>query len=183
MVYRERGKRRRLRETLGIIDYGTRRPAADYLRVDEAIGGLHPRFFGRFFVAANTALCAAWPTADPVVIRNVRGRTSAPILIIGNDFDPRTSLSDARRLARALGMENSVLRYTGGGHTAFFTTTACVQDTAIDYLVQLRLLPEGFTCPGRTVAFSPSSAGSKTALTTTNDSWFGLRAPSAPRNR
>jgi pimeloyl-ACP methyl ester carboxylesterase len=85
--------------------------------------------------------------------------------------------------ARALGMESSVLRYTGGGHTAFFTTTACVQDTAIDYLVQLRLLPEGFTCPGRTVAFSPSSAGSKTALTTTNDSWFGLRAPSAPRNR
>ena len=76
-----------------------------------------------------------------------------PIIVIGNDFDSRTTLAHARRLARALGFERNVLRYAGGGHTAFFSTTACVQDTAVDYLVELRVPPEGFTCPGQPIAF------------------------------
>ncbi|MGH8236385.1 MAG: alpha/beta hydrolase, partial [Steroidobacteraceae bacterium] len=98
-------------------DYGTRRPAAEYLPVDEAVGALHPRFFGRFFVASLTAPCAAWPAAEPPVIRNVRNRVATPIMIIGNDFDTRTPLRSARSLARALGMERGLLRYRGSGHT------------------------------------------------------------------
>ena len=45
-------------------DYGTRRSAADYLRIDEAIGALFPRFFGRFFVASLTAPMPRFPTAS-----------------------------------------------------------------------------------------------------------------------
>jgi TAP-like protein len=66
-------------------------------------------------------------------------------------------MAHARRLARALGFERNVLRYAGGGHTAFFSTTACVQDTVVDYLVELRLPREGFTCPGQPVTFESTS--------------------------
>jgi pimeloyl-ACP methyl ester carboxylesterase len=138
-------------------DYGTRRPAADYLTFDEANGALNPRFFGRFFIASTVSLCSAWAPADPPVIRDVRRRVRTPILIIGNDFDSRTPLSSARRLADMLGMERSLVRYTGGGHTAFAKTTACVQETIEAYLFDLRVPAEGFACPGRVIAFEPSS--------------------------
>ena len=138
-------------------DYGTRKTAAEYLPFDEAIGALYPRFFGRFFIANYTAPCSAWPSAEPVKIRDVHGLMPTPILVIGNDFDSRTTLAHARRLARALGFERNVLRYAGGGHTAFFSTTACVQDTAVEYLVELRVPPEGFTCPGQPIAFASTS--------------------------
>jgi pimeloyl-ACP methyl ester carboxylesterase len=150
-------------------DYGTRRSAAEYLPVDEALGGLHPRFFGRFFVALSVAPCAAWQTpADVPIIRNVRHEVDVPILIIGNDFDPNTPLADARRMAHALGMERSLVRYVGGGHTAFAKTTACVQETIERYLFDLRVPPEGFTCPGQPISFGPSSSlqrGSETGST------------------
>jgi pimeloyl-ACP methyl ester carboxylesterase len=138
-------------------DYGTRRPAADYLPFDEANGALNSRFFGRFFVASRVSICSAWAPADPPVIRDVRRRVRTPILIIGNDFDSRTPLSSARRLADMLGMERSLVRYTGGGHTAFAKTTACVQETIEAYLFDLRVPAEGFACPGRVIAFEPSS--------------------------
>jgi TAP-like protein len=138
-------------------DYGTRRPAADYLLADEVNGALNPRFFGRFFVASYAALCSAWAPADPPVIREVRHRVRVPILIVGNDFDSRTPLSAARRLADVLGMDRSLVRYTGGGHTAFAKTTACVQDTIEAYLFDLRVPEEGFACPGRTIDFDPPS--------------------------
>lgn len=77
-----------------------------------------------------------------------------PILIIGNDFDSRTPLSSARRLADMLGMEHSLVRYAGGGHTAFAKTTACIQETIENYLFDLRLPAEGFVCPGRVVTFA-----------------------------
>jgi pimeloyl-ACP methyl ester carboxylesterase len=138
-------------------DYGTRKAAADYLPVDEATGALYPRFFGRFFIANSTAPCTAWPSAEPVKIRDVHGLMRTPIMVIGNDFDSRTTMAHARRLARALGFERNVLRYAGGGHTAFFSTTACIQDTVVDYLVELRVPPEGFTCPGQPVTFESTS--------------------------
>jgi pimeloyl-ACP methyl ester carboxylesterase len=138
-------------------DYGTRKGAADYLPFDEAIGALHPRFFGRFFIANYTAPCTAWPSSEPVKIRDVHRLMRTPIMIVGNDFDSRTTMAHARRLARALGFERNVLRYAGGGHTAFFTTTACVQDTVVDYLVTLRLPREGFACPGQPVTFESTA--------------------------
>jgi hypothetical protein len=90
------------------------------------------------------------------VIRDVRHEIDQPILIIGNHFDPNTPLADARSMAHALGMERSLVRYTGGGHTAFAKTTQCIQDVIESYLFDLRLPPEGFSCPGQTVSFGPS---------------------------
>jgi pimeloyl-ACP methyl ester carboxylesterase len=154
-------------------DYGTRKPAADYLPFDEAIGALHPRFFGRFFIADFTAPCSAWPSSEPVKIRDVHRLVRTPIMIVANDFDSRTPMAHAQRLARALGFERNIVRYAGGGHTAFFSTTACVQDTVVDYLVTLRLPREGFTCPGQPVTFESTSLRSGRAT----DPAAVLRAP------
>jgi pimeloyl-ACP methyl ester carboxylesterase len=66
------------------------------------------------------AFCAGWAPADPPEIRNVARQMTTPILIVANDFDPNSPIVDARGRAHALGMENSLLRYEGGGHTAFF---------------------------------------------------------------
>jgi pimeloyl-ACP methyl ester carboxylesterase len=129
----------------------------DYLAFDEAIGALHPRLFGRFFIASLTAPCSAWPSSEPVKIKDVHQRLRTPIMIVATDFDSRTTMAHARRLARALGFECTILRYAGGGHTAFFSTTACVQDTVVEYLVTLRLPGEGFTCPAQTGSFGSMS--------------------------
>ena len=141
-------------------DHGTRRPAADYLRIDEAIGALNPRFFGRFFVAESVAPCASWPAAEPPEIRNVSHQMATPILIVANDFDPNTPLVDARGMAHALGMEDSLLRYEGGGHTAFFKGIACI-DAAIEaYLIDRKLPPPGSSCPAQPVSFGTARARS-----------------------
>jgi hypothetical protein len=91
-----------------------------------------------------------------------------PIMIVGNDFDSRTTMANARRLARALGFERNVLRYAGGGHTALFTTIACVQNTVVDYLVTLRLPREGFSCPGQPVTFESTSVRSGRSIDPTD---------------
>lgn len=158
-------------------DYGTRRPASDYLPFDEANGAQNPRFFGRFFVANGAALCSAWPAADPPVIRDVRRRMDVPMLIIGNDFDSRTPLSSARRLADMLGMERSLVRYAGGGHTAFAKTTECVQETIENYLFDLRLPAEGFVCPGRVITFAPPTLRQTTDATPFDSASPGLWGP------
>lgn len=137
-------------------DYGSRRAAADYLPVDAVEGARNPRFFGRFYLAYRLATCAHWPTADPPIIRNVAHKLDVPILLIMNDFDPATPPVWMRSLAFALGMESTVVRYQGGGHT-FPKNNACMGAIFADYLFDLRLPPEGATCPGQPISFAPSA--------------------------
>jgi pimeloyl-ACP methyl ester carboxylesterase len=128
-------------------DDGTRRPAAEHLRVDDTRGKLFPRFFGPFYVSGEVARCAAWAPADLPVIRNVRGRLGAPILFYGNDFDPATPLTWTRSMAHALGFERSIVRYEGGGHGIVTNSNRCIDAITKDYLFDLKLPPEGTTCP------------------------------------
>jgi pimeloyl-ACP methyl ester carboxylesterase len=146
-------------------DHGTRRRASDYLRTDEAVGALNPRFFGRFFVAETVALCASWPDADPPHIRNVAREMGTPILIVANDFDPNTPLVGARSLAYALGMDKTLLRYEGGGHTALFQGITCIDQAVETYLIDRQLPPPAFTCPAQPVSFATAArlSGGRTA--------------------
>ena len=134
-------------------DYGTRRPATEYLPVDEAVGALQSRLYGRFFVASGVGRCAAWPKADPPIIQNVKGRVDTPILLIGNDFDNSTPLSWTRSLARALGMERSLIRYQGVGHGVLTKDTACIASVFEPYLFDLTVPAEGFSCPAQPIQF------------------------------
>lgn len=128
-------------------DYGTRRPAADHLAVDETRGKLYPRFFGPFYVSGETARCAAWAPADLPVVRNLRGRLAAPILFYATDFDPATPLTWTRSIAHALGFERNIVRYAGGGHGVATNNNACFDAITKDYFIELRLPPEGTVCP------------------------------------
>lgn len=141
-------------------DYGTRRRAAEYLPVDEVVGARHPRFFGRFYLAYRLATCSAWPAADPPIIRNVRRQVDIPLLLIMNDFDPATPPAFARNLANALGMERSVFRYAGGGHT-FPKDDACVSAVFAAYLFDRRLPVEGASCPGQSISFAPDASAAR----------------------
>lgn len=139
-------------------DYGTRRSAAEVLPVSQAAGALYNRLTGPLFVVASVARCSAWPAADVPVIRDVRGRVQVPILLVGNDFDNATPLADTRSLAFALGMEKSLLRYRGGGHTAYASGIDCIDDAVDTYLFE-RLLPrEGTSCAALPISFAQPSA-------------------------
>lgn len=132
-------------------DLGPRRPAADFLPLLEAAESLYPRIgkYAELEIAFRT--CQKWPTADLPIFRNVAGKVSTPILLIANDFDPATPIAWTRHLAHALGMEASLLRYQGIGHTA--TTLAvgpgvpCIDDHAMEYLIALKVPPAGTSCP------------------------------------
>lgn len=91
------------------------------------------------------------------VIRNVKNRVSVPILLVGNDFDSATPLSGTRSLAYALGMERSLIRYQGGGHTAV-GKIACIDNAVVAYLFDLTIPAEGFSCPGQPINFAPPTA-------------------------
>jgi hypothetical protein len=117
---------------------------------------LQSRLYGRFFVASGVGRCAAWPTADLPIIKNVKGRVATPMLLIGNDFDNATPLSWTRSLARALGMERSLVRYQGGGHGAATGGSACIGGVVAAYLFDLKVPAEGSSCPGQLISFAPS---------------------------
>jgi hypothetical protein len=58
-------------------------------------------------------------------------------------------------MAHALGMERSLLRYEGSGHTAFFRGNACIDATTEAYLVDRKVPAEGFSCPAEPISFGP----------------------------
>jgi pimeloyl-ACP methyl ester carboxylesterase len=135
-------------------DYGTRRTAAEYLPIVTAVGHTYPRIFDRLTLASCAARCSAWPDADPPRIRNVRRQLAVPILRLGSEFDPEAPFAWTQRLAQALGMEQHVMRYQGGGHGLVQRSdSACISDVIDAYLFELRLPPEGYTCPA--VALAP----------------------------
>lgn len=134
-------------------DHGTRRTAADYLPIVQAIGDTHPRFIGRLMLATFIASCSAWPDADPPIIHNVQRHLEVPILLIGSEFDPEAPLSWTKRMAQALGMAQHVVRYQGGGHgLAGRSDIPCISDVIDAYLFDLRLPSEGYTCPAVSLA-------------------------------
>lgn len=148
-------------------DTSTHRFAAETLPVDAASTSLTQHFFGRFYLAGEVARCAAWPSADPPMIENVRRQVSTPILLIGNQFDPATPLNWTRRLAGALGMEHHLVRYQGGGHVAGTKNIACIDDIVLPYVFDLKLPTKGSTCPARPIAFTAAAPGSTQALDAT----------------
>lgn len=135
-------------------DFGTRRTGAEALELDRTSAAAYPRFYGKHFLAGELMRCAGWPTAQAPVIRDVGERLAGRILLIGNDFDPATPLSWTRSLARALGVESSIVRYLGGGHGVTTTGLPCIDDLVVDYLVKGSMPPPGATCAARRMEFA-----------------------------
>lgn len=128
-------------------DYGTRRPAADYLPITEAAGAIHPRFLDRMFLSLDAALCASWPAADPPRILNSAARLDVPPLSFHAEFDSDAPFAWSQRLTHAMGDDRHIVRYQGGGHGIANRAEPCIRQAVEDYLYDLRLPAEGLTCP------------------------------------
>jgi len=129
-------------------DYGTRRAAADYQPIIEALGATYKRFTGASGLAFPVSNCMAWPAADPPRIRNLQRELKTPILLLGSEFDTDAPFPWTKRMATALGMDDTVVRYAGGGHVlANRSDLPCITSIIDAYLFDLRLPAAGTICP------------------------------------
>lgn len=95
----------------------------------------------------NNAACAAWPTAKNRYTGPWKTSTSAPVLVIGNYFDPATNYAGA--VASNQQLRNSrLLSYAGWGHTAAYSgRSVCTDDYVTAYLLDGSLPAPGTVCP------------------------------------
>lgn len=71
--------------------------------------------------------------------------TSAPVLVIGNTYDPGTPLSNARVMARSLS-RSRLLIMRGYGHTALMNPSGCINTHVARYLTRGVLPADGTRC-------------------------------------
>jgi pimeloyl-ACP methyl ester carboxylesterase len=103
-------------------------------------------FQGPFWWWGNTG-CAAWPTAPDRYIGPWTARTSAPVLVVGNFFDPATDYAGAVASNRLL-PNSRLLSYAGWGHTAAYSgRSQCTDDFVSQYLLSGSVPPKGTVCP------------------------------------
>ncbi|RSM86606.1 hydrolase [Kibdelosporangium aridum] len=89
-----------------------------------------------------TQPCATWPEAKQRYTGPWRLRSDVPALLINNRFDPVTPLSMAVKAQRIMGNARLVV-VEGHGHSI---VGACTDRIRADYLIGLRLPPEGSFC-------------------------------------
>jgi pimeloyl-ACP methyl ester carboxylesterase len=114
------------------------------------------RYFGAEY-AWDTVQCArnTWTAQDQDVYRGpFDHRTAAPVLVIGDWWDPVTSYDSAVKVARML-PSSRLVSSDSWGHTALLTS-ACVDNTTWDYLIHpLAPAPKITHCRGDVQPFAP----------------------------
>lgn len=95
----------------------------------------------------NDSPCLNWPgkAADPYTGPWNRP-TSAPILVIGNRFDPETAYTNSVAMAKELANAR-LLTVEGYGHTAMLNPSDCANEAVTRYFFTGMLPPEGRVCP------------------------------------
>lgn len=114
--------------------------------------------FGRIW-HWTASVCRAWPTSagQDRHLGPWTARTAAPVLVVGNTFDPATPYSGAQAAARLL-PNSRLLTYAGWGHTAFLGINFCVDNYVTRYLVSGQVPPAGATCRPEGSPFGPTEA-------------------------
>jgi hypothetical protein len=128
----------------------------------------YPRSFGEFRAVGryaemdsrfgpgwwwSNAPCAGWPSSSDRHLGPWTARTAAPVLVVGNYFDPATDYAGAVA-SDALLPNSRLLSYAGWGHTAF-GRSECVTAHVIGYLVEGTLPPRDTVCPANPNPFLP----------------------------
>jgi pimeloyl-ACP methyl ester carboxylesterase len=106
------------------------------------------KYFGELW-AWDSAPCASstWTVRDEDAYRGpFNRRTSGPVLVVGNYWDPATNYKSAEKVARML-PNSRLLLSDSWGHTAY-GTSACVTDAISTALVSVRLPARGTRCVG-----------------------------------
>ena len=146
-------------------DFGTRRPAAEYLAFTDATVATSSRVTTRFGGAFDALVCAAWPAAEVPLIRRVGRESGVPVLLMGSQYDPNTPFSWTRSMAAALGAESRVLRYQGGGHGIYARRgNTCIDQAGDAFLFDLIVPAAGSSCPALPVRFRAAGTSNAAEL-------------------
>jgi pimeloyl-ACP methyl ester carboxylesterase len=158
--------------SLGVLcsDTQYRAPFAHYAALDgwAAKGSV----FGPYWWWTNVP-CADWPLSPDRYAGPWTAHTSAPVLVVGNYFDPATDYAGAQAAAKWL-KDARLLSYAGWGHCAFPRANACVVSHVVQYLFDGSLPPEGTVCPANPSPFLPAMSAASPADGTTGLSAAGM---------
>jgi pimeloyl-ACP methyl ester carboxylesterase len=111
--------------------------------------------FGPYWWWFNNG-CADWPVARDRYAGPWSTSTSAPVLVVGNHFDPATDYAGAQAANRFL-EDSRLLTYAGWGHTAY-GISPCATEHVDAYLLNRSLPPVGTVCPANPNPFLPAAA-------------------------
>jgi pimeloyl-ACP methyl ester carboxylesterase len=120
-------------------------------------------YFGRLW-GWGTAQCArnTWTVKDEDAYRGpFTKRTSAPVLVVGNYWDPATNYDEAVASAKLL-PNSRLLSSTNWGHTAYGSST-CTTKAMDAYLLRVALPAKGTVCVGERQPFTESLETDPTA--------------------
>ena len=119
-------------------------------------------YFGRAWGWA-ASVCAQWSRSagQDRYLGPWTARTSSPVLVVGNFFDPATRYQGAVTASRLL-PNSRLLTYAGWGHTAYLGKgNFCVDDNVTRYLVTTRTPPVGTVCRPEGSPFGPTEASAR----------------------
>jgi pimeloyl-ACP methyl ester carboxylesterase len=119
---------------------------------DSAVASAQLGYFGPLWTWV-TSICAKWGGADADRYTGPFNRTTAaPVLVVGNLFDPATRYEGAVT-AHNLLPNSALLTVHGWGHTSLFLS-ACADEAITRYLVDRQTPLPGTTCEQDVVPFS-----------------------------
>jgi len=136
--------------------------------------------FGPYWWWFNAG-CTDWPVADDRYVGPWRARTSAPVLVVGNFFDPATDYAGAEATDRLL-RNSQLLSYAGWGHTAY-GRSECTTELIDAYLLDGTLPQPGTVCPANPNPFLEAAAAPATRSTPTvglPPAWLLRPEPATP---
>lgn len=117
-------------------------------------------YFGRLWTWLSS-ICQPWPGKDADRYTGPwTERTSNPVLVVGNRFDPATPYQGAETLNRLLA-SSRLLTLKGWGHTSLFKSS-CIDAHVNRYLLTTSVPPSGTVCEPEAVPFARRS-GTRTA--------------------
>jgi pimeloyl-ACP methyl ester carboxylesterase len=127
---------------ISCLDHASPKGLATYQALARRMGAEDPDFGA--LEAWGSLVCAYWPVPPTGRAAPVHPSGLAPVLVVGSTRDPVTPYAWAKALAAEL-PGAVLLTRAGDGHTGYFAS-ACVQQWADRYLVDLRLPPRNTVC-------------------------------------
>lgn len=104
-------------------------------------------------VAWFDAPCSSWPASSASVYMGPWNAATAPLLVIGNIYDPSTAYSSSQKMA-ALLANARLLTVNGYGHTVLLNPSKCASDIESAYFINGTLPSAGTICEQDAVPFS-----------------------------
>jgi len=110
-------------------------PAGKYERLERRFDRAAPHF--GLPLLYELRVCADWP-AEPVRAPRIDAKGSAPILVVAATGDHATPYEEAKELAKQLD-SGVLLTVENEAHTSYAQVSACVDDIANRYLIDLEV--------------------------------------------